>query len=484
MSAIPAVVKGVSAVPSIINSIIAGLGSGGIASGIAGKAGAFDNKEALIQGSNMSWEEITKMFNLPINARYEDVYARWQNRFNTLKGPGAVSIQAGVQSPAKWKQVTKKLINKIVSAGKTGLIKYQYGPGEMSNGIAFKNALSNDPGMIEIISDYGFKNKVSSVQDIFEKMRADKDAQDRLLKYLKGAQIEYKPQYIRPNKQQNNIDVTSQVSEDGGSDIKPTEAQDGSKPEIKQDAGDAPDVDIYEDPETEAIPIYKTTRPKPKDKRPRIPPRYPRDPEKKDPEDDETDDEPDDEDKKDENKIIEKPILTQQVRARKKPVQWFPSWQFGNQSILRLTDTEKLEDLKNYSLFDLVNPILQGDQSNLLALQNKIQENRRYYNTFSNPTPEAKLPPIPSGVDAFARPLKNVYDCRMPMRDDSAYAVNYYDRYNDEQRNYLAYKLDVATRGHLQDCDLEQRINESKLKFNGLLPIDETELNPLDFKYL
>jgi hypothetical protein len=484
MSAIPAVVKGVTVVPSIISSIMTGLGAGGIAGGIAGKAGAFDGKGSLIEGSNMTWEEITKMFNLPINAKYEDVYSAWQNRFKTLRGVGAVSIQAGVQSPAKWRATTKTLINKIISSGNTGLIKYRYGSDEMSNGPAFKNALANDPKMIEIISDYGFKNKITKPQDIWEKMRKDNEAQERLLKYLKGAEVKYKPLYIRPNKQINtqpNIPttVTPTVITDGGEDIAGIQAQDGARGDIKKDSGDVPNVTIRTGQDTEAIPETKT---KTKDKNPPRIPKPPKERKYKD-RDPETDEDSDPEDEKDDgDKIKEKPIKVVPVRRKKDPARWYPTYNFGGQSILKLTDVEKLEDLKNWTLFDLVNPLLEGDPENLLSIHNKIQEQRRFYNTFENPKPEPTLPEPPNLV-SYQHPMKNIYDNKMPMYEDTAKAQRYYyDTFNDQGKQYSQYKLDLASQGHLQNPDMERLLNKNKLEFQGLLNIDTKGLSFLDFK--
>lgn len=503
MSFIPAVTKIAPVIPGIIESILGGGAAAGGAVGVGGAAGAFQSKSGLIEGSKMSWDEITKMFNLPIDASYEQVKAAWQNRFKTLKGPGAVvqtgKAPSGIQTPGMWYDEVKKFLNKAITSTKgTGMFDYRYGPKQTGKIKNFKENIIYDPGFDQLLGDYGFTRGKTKAQDIWEKMRQDQQARDKLLEYIKGAQIEAKPLTIRtttrtigpymPTQTQTQPVKTTDGGEDiptdgqtkatpttgGGTQAIPTvETKGGTKTDTTQsktEPGEQTKTDIKTSTSTSTRTKTKTkTETETEDP-------YP------DPyTDEDTDDDPDDKDK-DKTKIREKPILTRAVKRRRKPVQWYPTYNFGGQSVLRLTDVEKLEELKDYTLFDLVNPILEGDQNNLLAIQNKIQESRRFYNTYNNIKAEPPLPPI-KPLREFERPMKNIYDNRQLMRDDTPKARYYYDHYNDQTDNYLAYKMKVATQGHIMDPDLEQKINKNKIDFKGILPIDESELTPLDFKY-
>ena len=60
------------------------------------------------------------------------------------------------------------------------------------------------------------------------------------------------------------------------------------------------------------------------------------------------------------------------------PTLWYPEYKFGGQNLLRLTDTEKIQEMKDWTLYDLVIPILDADSENLLANQNQIKEKLRF----------------------------------------------------------------------------------------------------------
>jgi hypothetical protein len=141
--------------------------------------------------------------------------------------------------------------------------------------------------------------------------------------------------------------------------------------------------------------------------------------------------------------------------------QWMPEYSMGGQNILKLTDVEKLEELKHYTLFDLVNPLLVGDENNLLALQNKIQENRRFTNTYPNPIPERPLQP-PKNIESWRQPMRSVYPTPYPFTIDMPQANNYYDRFNNQDYHYLNKNLDSIARGGTFDPDLQQVLNNKR----------------------
>jgi len=138
-----------------------------------------------------------------------------------------------------------------------------------------------------------------------------------------------------------------------------------------------------------------------------------------------------------------------------------PEYTFGGQNLLKLTDTEKLEELRNFTLFDLVNPILSGDSDNLLALQNKIQENRRFYNTYTIKNPPERKQQEPQYMN-FQQTFKDVRPTPYPMRLDTAHAQNYYNMWNNEYYQYQNKQLDALAMGALEDPDTAQIVNSKR----------------------
>ena len=125
--------------------------------------------------------------------------------------------------------------------------------------------------------------------------------------------------------------------------------------------------------------------------------------------------------------------------------------------------------MKNYNLFDLVNPLLSGDSDNLLALQNKICEKRRFYNTYQSPSLPDPLPPINSNqVREWGYNFKSTYPVPYPMSLDTPNAVNYYDRWNNEQPKSLNKQLDVLQRGGTFDPDLTKIANSRRSDYSSM----------------
>jgi hypothetical protein len=168
---------------------------------------------------------------------------------------------------------------------------------------------------------------------------------------------------------------------------------------------------------------------------------------------------------KKEGEITERPVssVRQKMNIQR---QWMPEYNFGGQNILKLTDVEKLEELKHYTLFDLVNPLLAGDENNLLALQNKIQENRRFTNTYPNPIPERPLQ-APKNIESWRQPMRSVYPTPYPFTIDMPQANNYYDRFNNQDYKYLDKNLDNIARGGTYDPDLQRVLNNKRDSFTA-----------------
>lgn len=150
----------------------------------------------------------------------------------------------------------------------------------------------------------------------------------------------------------------------------------------------------------------------------------------------------DDPEKTDSN-IVEK-TLTKPAIA-KKPVQWYPTYKMGGQDILRLTDTEKLEEIRNWSLFDMVSTAIQQDPDNLLAIQNAISQNARFTNTYRSPNPPPVLPPPPD-TQSWSRPMISSYPTPYPMRLDTAHSNKlYYDNWADPVDLHLNQKINMLS---------------------------------------
>lgn len=175
-------------------------------------------------------------------------------------------------------------------------------------------------------------------------------------------------------------------------------------------------------------------------------PRKPDKPEKKDPEDSDDQKKPKPKPLPGPHQVQERDIQSQQKPLRRQvPQQWYPEYSFGGQNLLKLTDLEKLEELKNYSLFDLVNPLLEGDRNNLLAIQNRLKDKMRFNNTYPNPQPERPLPPPPANFDSSYQ-MRDVMPVSYPFSLDQPHANNYYDKYAFEYSTETNKNIDAVKR--------------------------------------
>jgi hypothetical protein len=189
-------------------------------------------------------------------------------------------------------------------------------------------------------------------------------------------------------------------------------------------------------------------------------------------------DEPED-DKKDKDKPKPLPgpadVQEKEIASRKKPTrqqtpqQWYPQYEFGGQNMLKLTDVEKIEELKNYTLFDLVNPLLEGDRNNLLAIQNRLKEKMRFSNTYANPKPEPQLPPPPANFNS-AYEMRNVMPTPYPYTLDMPQANNYFDNFCYEYATELNKNLDSLKQDHCFNPEISKIMNSKRTGFTATDP--------------
>jgi hypothetical protein len=217
---------------------------------------------------------------------------------------------------------------------------------------------------------------------------------------------------------------------------------------------------------------------------PPVPPKYPKPdkpdkpkkPDDKDPEKRQPDD---DDDKPKKPKPLPGPpeVQEKEIEAMEKnrpqkrqvPQQWYPQYEFGGQNMLKLTDVEKLEELKNYSLFDLVNPLLEGDRNNLLAIQNRLKEKMRFSNTYPNPRPERPLPPIPANFNSGYE-MRNVMPTPYPFTLDQPQANNYYDNFCYEYASELNKNIDGLKRDHTFEPEISKILNSKRTGYTATNP--------------
>jgi hypothetical protein len=183
----------------------------------------------------------------------------------------------------------------------------------------------------------------------------------------------------------------------------------------------------------------------------------------------------------------------QPVKKQRVPQLWYPEYIFGNQNLLKMTDTEKIEELKNYTLFDLVNPLLEGDRENLLAIQNKVAEKMRFTNNYRNPTPDPVLRE-PERVN-WGYNMRDTRPTPYPFSLDMPQANNYYDRFCSEYSTELNKTVDTVKRDHTFNPDISKIANmkrygwtatdqkimpQDNAKFSLLEGIDSSNINHLD----
>lgn len=367
-----------------------------------------------------------------------------------LPSAGGGGIQKPYIDPSRAKErkriqtIINKTINKLIGKG-TGNqpIKYKYRTGESGMG-DIKKALQTDRAFIStLIKDIGITDPglIQKPEDILSKLK-EKDYQN-IIDVIKKSGLPNLPTFIIPDKPQPFPTPE-----------KPTKPKMPDEPQPIPP--DKPPLPPPTDDEKEKEEKKKDDDDKPKpppptdDKWPKIPkipiPGMPKKP------------------------ITEKKIEESKVSRARRPQHWYPQYNFGGQDILKLTDTEKIEELKNYTLFDLVTPILSGDTNNLLAVQNEIQETRRFYNTYPNPEPEKKLPPVNEKYvyDNWSQPMKDYYPAPYPFRLDMPQANNYYDHFANDQPKNLNKTIDALERGALFDPDLEQIANSKRDKFSSM----------------
>jgi hypothetical protein len=359
----------------------------------------------------------------------------------------------------------KKAINKIIGSSSSNIIRYRYPQGTKSNIKDIKSSITSNPKFIDDIIDIVGTDlpRGTKADDILKIVAGDEAKRKAILDALKGLQLPDSPIWIDdkgnktitgqpdsdPNPSDPNVttsingikDKINQTTKDGGgTTTDPLEVTktlgDNTKTETKTDTKTDTDTKTKTDTDT------KTKEEEDDDEEPKPPVPDDKEPPKK------------------EGEITERPIssVKQKMNVQR---QWMPEYSMGGQNILKLTDVEKLEELKHYTLFDLVNPLLVGDENNLLALQNKIQENRRFTNTYANPTPERPLQP-PKNIESWRQPMRSVYPTPYPFTIDMPQANNYYDRFNNQDYHYLNKNLDSIARGGTFDPDLQQVLNNKR----------------------
>ncbi len=346
-------------------------------------------------------------------------------------------------------KIVKDAIKKMIGSTNSSFIQYRYGKKQTSNIGALKEKLQNNP---EFISDI-----VKAIGDVpADSIKTSKDVIDVLTKN---------------NKQKEIIDSINKTGIEGLPKFSTAFLPPIEKPVIIPGKPNIKTIDDVK-PETKEPEIKTKTKTDPLP-----PPLPPIDPNPKPPP---TEDEdkprrpprpipPLPQSESQPKKIKETKIQDPKIKPAVRQQHWYPRYQLGGQDILRLTDVEKLEELKNYNLFDLVNPLLSGDSDNLLALQNKICEKRRFYNTYQSPSLPDPLPPINSNqVKDWGYQFRDTYPVPYPMSLDTPNAFNYYDRWNNEQPKSLNKQLDVLQRGGTFDPDLTKIANSRRSDYSSM----------------
>jgi len=346
---------------------------------------------------------------------------------------------------ARIQTIINKTIDKLIGKGSGDHpIKYKYKAGQSGMG-DIKKALKTDRAFIsEIIKDIKISdaNLIQKPEDILSQLKP-KDYQD-LIDVIKKSGLKNLPTFTVP-------DIPEQLptsDKPTGTRIKipdiPPPIPPIPPPKLPKEDEEEKEEKKKEDDDDKPKPP-----PPPDDKWPKIPrvplPGLPK-------------------------PITEKKIEDPKISRARRPQHWYPQYNFGGQDLLKLTDAEKIEELKNYTLFDLVNPLLSGDPNNLLAVQNQIQETRRFYNTYPNPEPEKKLPPINENYiyNNWSQPMKDYYPAPYPFRLDMPQANNYYDHFANDQPKNLNKTIDALERGATFDPDLEQIANSKRNKFSSI----------------
>ena len=398
------------------------------------------------------------------------------------------------------------------SAGSASIFNLKYPRGSGSRRIAMiKNKLKNDPAWISSIVEgafgegSGFKDwDPKAIVKTFGNMPVEvgalisgsKEAQKKLLDQLKSKDPTWNipiitegkgvgiPNDIEPPKPvvPTGTEVgVGQATGDMSGDINLPGGAGGTKIDLPGLAGSGTETKL--DPglsggqggtKIDIPPIISGGGGKIKPDEPEVEPKVdPKDPKKKDPKKEPKPprfpDLPDKGPRQDDSVIKETPIPSKASNKPKKGVQWYPTYNMGGQNILKITDTERLEELKNWSLFDLVTPLLQGDPDNLLSIQNEITQAMRFTNTYASPRMEPPLPPLPD-TRAWQYPHIDAYPTPYPMRLDNPQSLKlYYDNWSDQSNQYLNQKLNMLSGP--SEPDLQQIVNAQSKGWSAIDPL-------------
>jgi hypothetical protein len=449
MSWIPIVAKG----GLTLGQIIAGAITAGAAAGAVGKAAS-----GLGGSSNVDADGNIKLGGGSFKAP----------KIRISGGGRSIPTLGEIEMGQTIKEVQKAL-GKLIGSTSKSVIRYKYKKGQSSNIGALKDTLQKNPKFIEEIIDIVGKDrpKGTDANDIIEIISKDSAKKKALLDALKALKLPEAPTFNLgsggqtstatdntngdPDEDPDDDSSGGKTDSSGSQKAEGSKGQEGttskpievtkkipgnqtSEPDTQKASGDATSTGTSSGSSSQPKDPKKDKKDQPKPKGPKT---QPKDEPKKDEDEEEEEDEPKPPvpTKKPDDDVNERPINAD-IRRKMAKQQWYPKYQFGGQDLLRLTEVEKLEELKNYTLFDLVNPLLVGDEDNLLALQNKIQENRRFTNTYANPRPERPLPPVPD-VEAWRQPFKSVYPVPYPMSLDQPQAQNYYDYFQQPRLSIL-----------------------------------------------
>lgn len=122
-----------------------------------------------------------------------------------------------------------------------------------------------------------------------------------------------------------------------------------------------------------------------------------------------------------------------------------PYFLVGGQDILRITEKEKLEEIRNWSLFDFVPGVVNDTADNPLTELQEKQYNFRMTNTFSNPVPQ-RIQRAPRNLSKNIM-FEPVYKVNLP--NHRFYDAHYRDnRLNDQERYFLTDRIDKIDRPH------------------------------------
>ena len=274
-------------------------------------------------------------------------------------GSGGVVIPGGFKPYNSSVDEIKKAINKIIGSSSDSVIRYRYPKAIPSNIKSIKDSITSNPKFIDDIIDIVGTDlpKGTKADDILKIVAGDEAKRKAILEALKGLQLPDAPVWIddkgsKPVAGQpdsgdpsgpdstttavNGIKdkINQTTKESGGTTTDPLEVTKTSGENTNQNKGETKtNTKTDTDTKTKTDTDTKTKEEEEDDEEPKPPP-------------------PDDKKPPEENKgITERPIssVKQKMNVQR---QWLPEYNFGGQNILKLTDVEKLEELKHYTLFD------------------------------------------------------------------------------------------------------------------------------------